>query len=424
MEILKCEGVRKVYGSGNNQVVALDRIDLTVNKGEFVAIIGASGSGKSTLLHILGSVDQPTEGKVIVEGTDISTMNRTQAAIFRRRKVGLVYQFYNLIPTLTVRKNILMPLLLDKRKPNQEYFQQVIQSLGITDKLEALPNQLSGGQQQRAAIARSLIYRPALLLADEPTGNLDQKNSREIIDLLKLSNRNLKQTILLITHDEKIALEADRIVTIEDGRIISDENGVRQMWKDYSRSFIKNSRASSVSIMVAAFIASLFLSFLCCMFYNFWVYEVEKIIIEEGGWQGRITGIAHEEDILTIQNFANVEKAIVNEELSTDQETVVDVYFRNARTIFQDMPLIVRQLGLEDDAASYHLLLLSRYLIHDPQDETPPLLMTFYLVVLLLLSLSLILVIHNSFAVSMNARVHQFGIFPASEPRRGRSVPA
>ena len=223
MEILKCEGVRKVYGSGNNQVVALDRIDLTVNKGEFVAIIGASGSGKSTLLHILGSVDQPTEGKVIVEGTDISTMNRTQAAIFRRRKVGLVYQFYNLIPTLTVRKNILMPLLLDKRKPNQEYFQQVIQSLGITDKLEALPTQLSGGQQQRAAIARSLIYRPALLLADEPTGNLDQKNSREIIDLLKLSNRNLKQTILLITHDEKIALEADRIVTIEDGRIISDE---------------------------------------------------------------------------------------------------------------------------------------------------------------------------------------------------------
>lgn len=183
------------------------------------------------------------------------------------------------------------------------------------------------------------------------------------------------------------------------------------MWKDYSRSFIKNSRASSVSIMVAAFIASLFLSFLCCMFYNFWVYEVEKIIIEEGGWQGRITGIAHEEDILTIQNFANVEKAIVNEELSTDQETVIDVYFRNARTIFQDMPLIVRQLGLEDDAASYHLLLLSRYLIHDPQDETPPLLMTFYLVVLLLLSLSLILVIHNSFAVSMNARVHQFGIF-------------
>lgn len=223
MEILKCEGVRKIYGSGNNQVVALDRIDLSVEKGEFVAIVGASGSGKSTLLHILGSVDQPTEGKIFVEGTDISTMSRTQAAIFRRRKVGLVYQFYNLIPTLTVRKNILMPLALDKRKPNQEYLEQIIDSLGIADKMECLPNQLSGGQQQRSAIARSLIYRPALLLGDEPTGNLDRKNSREIIDLLKLSNRNLNQTILLITHDEKVALEADRIVTIEDGRIVSDE---------------------------------------------------------------------------------------------------------------------------------------------------------------------------------------------------------
>ena len=163
-----------------------------------------------------------------MEGTDISTMNRTQSAIFRRRKVGLVYQFYNLIPTLTVRKNILMPLSLDKRKPNQEYFEQVINTLGIADKLDFLPNQLSGGQQQRAAIARSLIYRPALLLADEPTGNLDQKNSKEIIDMLKLSNRNLNQTILLITHDEKIALEADRIVTIEDGRIISDRKRGKQ----------------------------------------------------------------------------------------------------------------------------------------------------------------------------------------------------
>lgn len=222
MEILTCEKVRKVYGSGDNQVVALDQIDLSVERGEFVAIMGASGSGKSTLLHILGSVDQPSEGKVLVEGVDVSHMNPTQTAIFRRRKVGLVYQFYNLIPTLTVRNNILMPLLLDKRKPNQEYFEQVVNSLGIADKLEALPNQLSGGQQQRAAIARSLIYRPALLLADEPTGNLDQKNSKEIMDLLRLSNRNLKQTILLITHDEKIALRADRIVTIEDGRIISD----------------------------------------------------------------------------------------------------------------------------------------------------------------------------------------------------------
>lgn len=223
VEILRCENVRKVYGSGNNQVVALDHIDLSVQKGEFVAIVGASGSGKSTLLHILGSVDQPTEGNVLIEGTDISTMNQTQAAIFRRRKVGLVYQFYNLIPTLTVRKNILMPLLLDKRKSNQEYFDQIVHSLGIEDKLDALPSQLSGGQQQRAAIARSLIYRPALLLADEPTGNLDRKNGKEIIDLLKLSNRNLNQTILLITHDEKIALEADRMITIEDGKIISDQ---------------------------------------------------------------------------------------------------------------------------------------------------------------------------------------------------------
>ena len=223
MEILKCEGVKKVYGSGLNQVTALNGIDLSVSKGEFVAIIGASGSGKSTLLHILGSVDKPTEGKVMIDGTDLSKLNRTEAAIFRRRKVGLVYQFYNLIPTLTVRKNILMPLALDKKNPNQEYFEKVVNSLGIAERLDALPNQLSGGQQQRVAIARSLIYRPALLLADEPTGNLDQKNSKEIIDMLKLSNRNLEQTILLITHDEKVALEAERIITVEDGGIISDE---------------------------------------------------------------------------------------------------------------------------------------------------------------------------------------------------------
>ena len=223
MNILTCEGVRKIYGSGNNQVAALDGIDLTVGKGEFVAIIGASGSGKSTLLHILGSVDKPTSGKVTIDGTDLSKLNQTQAAIFRRRKVGLVYQFYNLIPTLTVQKNILMPLALDKKKPNKEYFEKIVRSLGIADRLEALPNQLSGGQQQRVAIARSLIYRPALLLADEPTGNLDQKNSKEIIDMLKLSNRNLEQTIVLITHDEKVALEADRIITIEDGHIINDE---------------------------------------------------------------------------------------------------------------------------------------------------------------------------------------------------------
>lgn len=223
MEILKCRGVRKVYSAGGNQVTALDGIDLSVNKGEFVAIVGASGSGKSTLLHILGSVDKPTEGSVIIDGTDLSELNPTRAAIFRRRKVGLVYQFYNLIPTLTVRKNILMPLALDRKKPNEEYFKKIVDTLGISDRLEALPNQLSGGQQQRVAIARSLIYRPALLLADEPTGNLDQKNSREIMDMLKLSNRSLEQTILLITHDEKVALEAERIITVQDGRILSDE---------------------------------------------------------------------------------------------------------------------------------------------------------------------------------------------------------
>lgn len=223
MEILTCNQVVKVFGKGDNQTVALGGIDLSVNQGEFVAITGASGSGKSTLLHILGSVDQPTQGTVMIDGIDIGKMNATDAAIFRRRKVGLVYQFYNLIPTLTVRKNIMMPMLLDKRKPDKNHFDTIVRTLGIDGKLDALPHQLSGGQQQRAAIARALIYRPAILLADEPTGNLDQRNSKEIMDLLKLSNRNLKQTILLITHDERIALEADRIITIEDGKIVSDQ---------------------------------------------------------------------------------------------------------------------------------------------------------------------------------------------------------
>lgn len=222
MEILKCNGIKKVFGRGDNQVTALNGISLSIEKGEFVAIIGASGSGKSTLLHILGSVDKPTCGTVTIDGVDLNGLNAADAAIFRRRKVGLVYQFYNLIPTLTAEKNILMPMLLDKRKPDLDYFKMIVKTLGIEDRLESLPSQLSGGQQQRVAIARSLIYRPAILFADEPTGNLDKKNSKEIIDLLKLSNRNLKQTILLITHDEKIALEADRIVNIEDGQIVSD----------------------------------------------------------------------------------------------------------------------------------------------------------------------------------------------------------
>ncbi len=223
MEILKCEGVEKVYGKGGNEVAALKGIDLSVEKGEFVAIVGASGSGKSTLLHILGSVDKPTRGTVMIDGVDIGGLNATDAAIFRRRKVGLIYQFYNLIPTLTVEKNICMPMLLDKRKPDKEYFEKIISTLGIENKMESLPSQLSGGQQQRVAIARSLISRPAILLADEPTGNLDQKNSKEIIGLLKLSNRNFKQTVLLITHDERIALEAGRIVAIEDGKMIDSQ---------------------------------------------------------------------------------------------------------------------------------------------------------------------------------------------------------
>lgn len=223
MEILRCEGVEKVFGKGENQVTALNGINLSVEKGEFVAIVGASGSGKSTLLHILGSVDKPTRGKVTVDGVDIGRLSAKEAAVFRRRKVGLIYQFYNLIPTLTVEKNILMPMLLDKRKPEAAYLETLLRTLGIADKTESMPSQLSGGQQQRTAIARSLIYRPAILLADEPTGNLDRKNAKEIMDLLKLSNRNWKQTILLITHDENIALEADRIVTLADGQIVSDQ---------------------------------------------------------------------------------------------------------------------------------------------------------------------------------------------------------
>lgn len=222
MEIVKCSDVEKVYGKGEGQTAALRGIDFSMEKGSFVAVVGASGSGKSTLLHILGSVEKPTKGRVEIDGVDMAGLNAAEAAIFRRRKVGLIYQFYNLIPTLTVEKNILMPLLLDKRKLNREYFDRIVTALGLTDKLEALPHQLSGGQQQRTAIARSLIYRPAVILADEPTGNLDQKNSREIVDLLKRSNREFAQTILLITHDEKVALEADRIVTMEDGRIVAD----------------------------------------------------------------------------------------------------------------------------------------------------------------------------------------------------------
>ena len=217
MDILTCEGVSKVYGLGENQVVALSEINLTVERGEFAAIIGASGSGKSTLLHILGSVDQPTGGRVIIDGTELSKLNQTQAAVFRRRKVGLVYQFYNLIPTLTVRKNILMPLALDKKKPEQAYFDKIVGALGISEKLEALPHQLSGGQQQRVAIGRALITRPALILADEPTGNLDTRNSNEVIALLQAASKKYEQTIIMITHNRMIAQAADRVLEVSDG---------------------------------------------------------------------------------------------------------------------------------------------------------------------------------------------------------------
>ena len=225
MEILRCEAVSRVYGAGAAQVRALDQVDLSVEKGEFLAVTGPSGSGKSTLLYILGAVERPTSGRVFVDGEDISALNPTQAALYRRRRVGLVYQFYNLIPTLTVQKNILLPMALDKKKPDREYFDQLAEALGIADRLDFLPGQLSGGQQQRAAIARALLYRPAILLADEPTGNLDKKNSEEILALLREANKRLNKTILMVTHDERAAGEADRIITLEDGRIVRDTRG-------------------------------------------------------------------------------------------------------------------------------------------------------------------------------------------------------
>ena len=223
MEILRCSHLTKTYKTGSNQVIALDNVDLALEKGSFTAIVGASGSGKSTLLHLLGGVDRPTSGNIYIEDTDISTLNMEELAVFRRRKVGLVYQFYNLIPTLNVRKNILLPILLDGRKPDETRFEQIVNTLGLSDRLSHLPRELSGGQQQRVAIARSLIYQPAILLADEPTGNLDRRNSEETIELLKLSNQRYGQTVLLITHDEKTALMAERILTLEDGKIVRDE---------------------------------------------------------------------------------------------------------------------------------------------------------------------------------------------------------
>lgn len=223
MEILKVEHLSKFYGKGDAMVKALNDVSFTVEKGEFVAIVGASGSGKSTLLHILGGVDRPTSGKVYVEGKDIYHLNETQLAIYRRRKVGLIYQFYNLIPILNVEENLTLPVLLDHKKPDVHYRNELIETLGLQDRVKHLPNELSGGQQQRVSIGRALMNHPALLLADEPTGNLDSKNRKEIMELLKLSHEKYEQTIIMITHDPELALHADRILTIEDGRIIRDE---------------------------------------------------------------------------------------------------------------------------------------------------------------------------------------------------------
>lgn len=223
MEILRVENLCKVYGKGENEVHALDGVSFSVNKGEFVAIIGPSGSGKSTLLHILGGVDKPTSGKVYMDGQDVYAQSDEQLAIFRRRQVGLIYQFYNLIPVLNVTENITLPVLMDGQTVNQERLNELIATLKLEGRKNHLPNQLSGGQQQRVSIGRALMNAPAVVLADEPTGNLDSKNSQEIMELLKMSNQKYDQTLLIITHDENIALQADRILAIEDGRITRDE---------------------------------------------------------------------------------------------------------------------------------------------------------------------------------------------------------
>ena len=223
MEILKVEHLSKKYGKGDTEVEALKDVSFTVEKGEFVAIVGPSGSGKSTLLHILGGVDEPTSGHVYVEGSDVFSLNENNLAIFRRRQVGLIYQFYNLIPILNVTENISLPMMLDGKEPDKNYLMELIKTLGLEKRVNHLPNELSGGQQQRVSIGRALIYHPSLVLADEPTGNLDSKSSHEIMELLEISNKKYGQTIIMITHDENLAMHASRIITIEDGRIIRDE---------------------------------------------------------------------------------------------------------------------------------------------------------------------------------------------------------
>ncbi|MCI6091265.1 ABC transporter ATP-binding protein [bacterium] len=223
MEILRVENLTKVYGEGSNQVKALDNVSFTVDKGEFVAVVGASGSGKSTLIHLIGGVDKPDGGKVIVGGTDVYAQKEEELAIFRRRQIGLIYQFYNLIPVLTVEENMTLPVLMDGRKVNEERLEELLDLLKLKKRRKHLPNQLSGGQQQRVSVGRALMNAPTLVLADEPTGNLDSENSKEIMKLLRYSNRTYDQTLIVITHDENIALQADRIISLEDGRIVRDE---------------------------------------------------------------------------------------------------------------------------------------------------------------------------------------------------------
>lgn len=227
MEFLKIENLCKVYGKGENQVTALDHVSLTIEKGEFTAIIGSSGSGKSTLLHIIGGVDVPTSGKVFLEGQDVYAQSNEKLAIFRRRQVGLIYQFHNLIPTLNVVENITLPILMDKRQVNEERLNDLLEMLGLKDRKTHLPNQLSGGQQQRVSIGRALMNAPAVMLADEPTGSLDSRNGHEIVKLLKESNKKYGQTLIIVTHDENIALQADRIIGISDGKVVRDERVVR-----------------------------------------------------------------------------------------------------------------------------------------------------------------------------------------------------
>ena len=223
IKMVKIENLSKIYGTGDAQVKALDNVSFTVEKGEFIAVMGPSGSGKSTLLHMLGGVDRPSGGKVYIDNTDIYDLNESKLAIFRRRHIGLIYQFYNLIPTLNVEENITLPQLLDGRSVDKALLNEIITTIGLNDRISHLPNKLSGGQQQRVSIGRALITNPAIILADEPTGNLDSKNSKEVIELLKLSNKKYKQTLIVITHDERIALQADRIIAVEDGHITRNE---------------------------------------------------------------------------------------------------------------------------------------------------------------------------------------------------------